>query len=41
MTRAVVALALNSGIPVSAWLAEDPRVLDTALTMIAERRKES
>lgn len=34
MTRAVVALAMRTGIPVREWMAEDdPRVLDTALDL--------
>lgn len=36
MTRALVALAIRSGIPASAWLAEPPRYIETALDLLAE-----
>lgn len=32
----MVALAMRTGIPVSVWLAEEDRVLDTALDLLAE-----
>lgn len=34
--RSVVALALRSGIPVTAWLAEDDQTLLTAFELYAE-----
>lgn len=37
--RSIVGLAITSGIPVDAWLAGDPRDVDTALELIAEGAK--
>lgn len=34
----MVALAINTGIPVSAWLAEDDRTIVTAMHMLADAR---
>jgi hypothetical protein len=40
MTRAIVALALASGIAPSVWFEQDPRVIDTAFELLAERDDE-
>lgn len=38
--RDVVVLAINSGIPVAAWLAEPPAVLTTALELLEESQQD-
>lgn len=35
--RTIVALAIRTSIPVSAWLHEDPAVITTALDLIEEQ----
>jgi hypothetical protein len=35
----VVALAMHTGIAPAAWQAEDPRVLETALHLLAEQNR--
>lgn len=40
MSRAVVVLAIESGIPVSQWWAEDNRDLVTALDILHQERTE-
>jgi len=39
--RVVVSLALRTSIPVSAWLAEDDRTLDTAIELLRDADKKA
>lgn len=39
MTRAVIALAIRTGIAPSAWLAEPPRYIETAIELLSEQGK--
>jgi hypothetical protein len=39
MTRAVIALAIRSGIPASTWLAEPPRYIETALDLLDDENR--
>ncbi len=40
MSRAVVVLAMTTGIPASVWAEEDPRTLATAFEVFAERMED-